>query len=106
LEKIMLKQVGASGQIALGKQFAGTYYELSEREDGVIELTPMEVIPKSQAWLHTPEMKKRLAESDKWMRENPVRTDNTEEILQMFEAHIAKKEAALKRTTTRKPKAA
>jgi hypothetical protein len=102
----MLKQVGASGQIALGKQFAGSYYELSEREDGVIELTPMEVIPKSHAWLHTPEMKKRLAESDKWMRENPVRTDNTEEILQKFEAHIAKKEAEQKRAAPRKRKAA
>jgi hypothetical protein len=98
----MLKQVGTSGQIALGKQFAGSYYELSERADGVIELTPMEVIPKSQAWLHTPEMKKRLAESDKWMRENPVRTDNTGAIMQKMEAHWKKMELAEK--AQRKPK--
>ncbi len=100
----MLKQVGASGQIALGKQFAGSYYELTERGDGVIELAPMEVIPKSQAWLHTPEMKKKLAASEKWMKENPVRTDNTEEILRKFEAHIAKKDAAEKRAVARKRK--
>ena len=36
----VLKQVGASGQFAIGKQFAGKYFELNTRPDGVIELTP------------------------------------------------------------------
>jgi hypothetical protein len=96
----MLKQVGTSGQIALGKQLAGKYFEVSTREDGTIELKPMIVIPESQAWAHTPEMKKRLAESSKWMAENPPRETNLDEF---FETIIKKKELAARgKATSRK----
>jgi hypothetical protein len=54
----MLKQVGVSGQVVLGKKFAGQFFELSTRDDGVLELRPMVVIPQSQAWAHTPEMRR------------------------------------------------
>ena len=83
----VLKQVGASGQFAIGKQFAGKYFELNTRPDGVIELTPMAVIPQSQAWVHTPEMQAQLAESTKWMAANPPRTDTADEILDRLDAH-------------------
>ena len=84
----MLKQVGTSGQVALGKQFAGKYFEVSTREDGVIEFRPMVVIPESQAWAHTPDMKKRLDASEKWMAKNPPRTDNALLILDSMQAAI------------------
>lgn len=84
----MLKQVGTSGQVALGKQFAGKYFEISTREDGVIEFRPMVVIPESQAWAHTPEMKKRLDASEQWMAKNPPRTDNALSILDSIAAVI------------------
>jgi hypothetical protein len=89
----MLKQVGTSGQIALGKQLAGKYFEVTARDDGTIELKPMVVIPESQAWAHTPEMKKRLAESEKWMRENPPKETNMDNFEQMIEAKWAEKAA-------------
>ena len=99
----VLKQVGASGQFAIGKQFAGKYFELNTRPDGVIELTPMAVIPQSQAWVHTPEMQAQLAESTKWMAANPVRTDNAEEILARLDAHAEKLERAEKQRSTALP---
>lgn len=86
----MLKQVGTSGQVALGKQFAGKYFEVSTREDGVIEFRPMVVIPESQAWAHTPEMKKRLDASEKWMAKNPPRETDIDAL---FEEIIATKQA-------------
>ncbi len=89
----MLKQVGTSGQVALGKQFAGKYFEISTREDGVIEFRPMVVIPESQAWAHTPEMKKRLDASEKWLAKNPARTDNAMHILDAMEAAIDARQA-------------
>ncbi len=93
----MLKQVGTSGQVALGKQFAGKYFEVSTREDGVIEFRPMVVIPESQAWAHTPEMKKRLDESEKWMAKNPpLETD----VDALFEEMVAAKQAGKKRLRT------
>lgn len=87
----MLKQVGTSGQIALGKQLAGKYFEVSSREDGTIELRPMVVIPESQAWANTPEMKKRLTASSKWMKENPPRETDMDLFEQIIEAKWAEK---------------
>lgn len=90
----MLKQVGTSGQVALGKQFAGKYFEVSTREDGVIELRPMVVIPESQAWAHTPEMKKRLDVSEQWMAKNPPRETDVDAL---FDEIIAAKQTGKKR---------
>jgi hypothetical protein len=103
----MLKQVGTSGQIALGKQLAGKYFEVSTREDGTIELKPMVVIPESQTWAHTPEMKKRLAESEKWMKANPPRETNIDAFIQTIEAKWAEKAAAKKPAAqTKRPRKA
>jgi hypothetical protein len=99
----MLKQVGTSGQIALGKQLAGKYFEVSTLEDGTITLRPMVVIPESQAWAHTPAMKKRLAESEKWMKENPPRETNLDDF---FEKVIKAKEREALRSKPKTRKAA
>lgn len=40
----MLKTVGASGQLTLGKKLAGRHYEMELRPDGSILLAPVEVI--------------------------------------------------------------
>lgn len=39
----MLKQVGSSGQIALGKRYAGRLFEMKAHPDGRMELVPMRV---------------------------------------------------------------
>ena len=41
----MLKEVGASGQISLGKKFAGHLYDAVFHQDGRVELLPMKVVP-------------------------------------------------------------
>jgi hypothetical protein len=41
----MLKEVGASGQISLGKKYAGQLFDLQTRPDGTIVLQPMQVVP-------------------------------------------------------------
>jgi hypothetical protein len=83
----MLKMVGNSGQISLGKKYAGKYFEVREQEDGVIVMTPMRVIPESEAWLHTPEMpemREKLARADAWMDAHPL----TETDLDRFLADV------------------
>jgi hypothetical protein len=72
LETAMLKMVGASGQVSLGKQFAGRYFEVEMQADGSILLRPMRVVPEADAWLYTPEMRERLAQADTWMADNPA----------------------------------
>jgi hypothetical protein len=45
----MLKEVGASGQISLGKRFAGQLFEVTFHGDGRIEMLPMQVVPARRA---------------------------------------------------------
>ena len=45
----MLKMVGTSGQLSLGKKYAGRYFRIEERADGSIVMLPMEVVPKAEA---------------------------------------------------------
>jgi hypothetical protein len=41
----MLKEVGTSGQISLGKKFAGQLFDLAVHEDGSIVMKPVKVVP-------------------------------------------------------------
>ena len=41
----MLKEVGASGQISLGKKYAGQLFEVETQIDGGILMRPMKVVP-------------------------------------------------------------
>lgn len=45
----MLKEVGASGQISLGKKYAGQLFEVDIQPDGSIIMRPMKVVPASHA---------------------------------------------------------
>ena len=41
----MLKEVGASGQISLGKKYVGQLFDLQMTENGSLTLTPVKVVP-------------------------------------------------------------
>lgn len=43
----MLKEVGASGQISLGKKYAGQLFEVTVQPDGNIVMKPVKVVPVS-----------------------------------------------------------
>jgi len=45
-----IKVVGKSGQISLGKSYAGKALRVEHRRDGAIVLTAVVVIPESQLW--------------------------------------------------------
>ena len=44
----MLKEVGASGQISLGKKYAGQLFDMQIAADGAVTLTPVKVVPVAQ----------------------------------------------------------
>jgi hypothetical protein len=41
----LLKEVGASGQISLGKKYAGQLFDVAFYPDGRVELVPMKAVP-------------------------------------------------------------
>jgi hypothetical protein len=46
---IMLKEVGASGQISLGKKYAGQLFDVVFYPDGRVEMVPMKAVPTVQS---------------------------------------------------------
>ncbi|AUB84134.1 hypothetical protein [Candidatus Thiodictyon syntrophicum] len=80
MEPHMLKMVGTSGQVSLGKQYVGRYFEMQIQADGGILLKPVRVIPEADAWLYTPEMRERLAQAAAWMAEHPPRETDLEQL--------------------------
>ena len=49
----MLKEVGASGQISLGKKYAGQLFDVVFASDGRVELVPMKAVPTVHTELST-----------------------------------------------------
>ena len=45
----MVKIVGNSGQISLGKKLAGQYYQVEHLEGGAILLRPVKIVPANEA---------------------------------------------------------
>lgn len=53
--KLVIKQVGTSGLISLGKEFAGRTVMVDSSESGVWVIKTAQTIPYSELWLHQPD---------------------------------------------------
>ncbi len=67
---IEVKTIGTSGQISLGKQYAGRTVTVDEIETGVWMVKTAQVIPDSEMWMHTPEMRASLDRALEWAEKN------------------------------------
>ena len=59
----MVKTVGRSGQIALGKAYAGRQVLVEQRDPGVWLVKLGAFIPDDERWLHAPDVKADLDEA-------------------------------------------
>lgn len=66
-----IKTVGRSGQISLGKEFAGQHVLIDEIEPGVWVLKVGRFIPENEAWLHQEPAISELDEAVTWAETNP-----------------------------------
>lgn len=66
-----IKTIGASGQILLGKEYAGRSVLVEQIEPGVWIIKIGEFIPESERWLHGPGIKEELDEAIAWAVKNP-----------------------------------
>lgn len=57
----MLKEVGASGQISLGKKYAGQLFDLTVQPDGSIVMQPVKVVPLTSVAAIPPSVQEEVA---------------------------------------------
>ena len=71
-----IKTVGKSGQISLGKNFAGKTLRLDRQVDGTIVLTAVAIVPESQLWTLEEPHRSAIAKGMAWAaRTPPAETD-------------------------------
>jgi len=68
-----VKTIGASGQIALGKEYAGRHVLVEEVERGVWIVKLGDFVPDSERWLHQPNVKADLEAAIAWAEKHPPR---------------------------------
>jgi len=71
-----VKTVGASGQIPIGKEYAGRTVLIERIEERVWLIKTAQIIPDNERWVHEEPAKGRIDRAIAWAGENrPVKTD-------------------------------
>jgi len=76
----IIKTVGSSGQISLGKKFAGKTVLVDEIQAGVWMVKIGRFIPDNEKWLQEPDVQAELNEAISWAEKNPPKDTNFEEL--------------------------
>lgn len=75
-----IKTIGRSGQIALGKEFAGRHALLTEVEPGVWTIKLGAFVPDSERWIHEPDVAESLDRAIEWASGNPPADASVDEL--------------------------
>jgi len=76
----IIKTVGSSGQISLGKKLAGKTVMVDEIQSGVWVVKLGRFIPDNEKWLYNPDVQAELKEAIAWAEENSPDDTNIEEL--------------------------
>ena len=68
---VEIKTIGSSGQVSLGKQYAGRVVTVDQVSEGVWTIKTAQVIPDNELWLHTPEIRASIDRALAWSDSNP-----------------------------------
>jgi hypothetical protein len=80
-ERVEVKVVGKSGQISLGKRYAGKVLRLERRQDGTVVLTAVAMVPESQLWAVTEPDRSRIERGLAWAAKTPPSETNLDHML-------------------------
>ena len=78
---VEIKVVGKSGQISLGKRYAGKTLRLERRVDGTVLLTPVAMVPETQLWTLEEPHRSRIERAISWAGENKPLETNVDNLL-------------------------
>ena len=77
-----IKVVGKSGQISLGKRYAGKTLELQRLDDGTLLLRAVAMVPESQLWTLQEPDRSRIARGLAWAAETAPRASDPRRLLE------------------------
>lgn len=77
-DRVEIKVVGKSGQISLGKSYAGKTLRLERRSDGTMILTAVAVVPESQLWTLEEPHRSQIARGLTWAASTEPKETNIE----------------------------
>ncbi len=80
MDNQVIKSVGASGQISLGKENAGRKVLVECPEQGVWIIRTVTIVPDNERWLHDPATKKRLRAAISWAVNNPAKSSDLNQL--------------------------
>lgn len=81
VELVELKVVGKSGQISLGKRFAGKTLRLERHKEGIVVLTPVAIIPEHVLWTMEEPHRSRIKRGLAWAAATPPQETDIEKML-------------------------
>ena len=79
-----IKTIGNSGQISIGKEYAGRNVLVEQIEPGVWIIKLGEFIPDSEKWLYQANVNKELEDAITWAENNPPKNSDLNELENHF----------------------
>lgn len=76
-----IKVVGKSGQISIGKSYAGKTLELQRLDDGTLVLRAVALVPESQLWTLREPDRSWIAEGLGWAAKTPPRESDPTDLV-------------------------
>src|SRR5882762_6172811 len=92
-DRVEIKVVGKSGQISLGKSYAGKILRLDRRQDGTVVLTAVAMVPESQLWTLQEPHRSRIERGLAWAAETPAAETKLDSLLRPRAARPGRKRA-------------
>ena len=75
LDNAVVKSIGSSGQISLGKEYAGRQVLVETPTKGVWIIRTATIVP-DEVWLHEEETRERLKAAVSWASKNPPKSSD------------------------------
>ncbi len=77
-----IKKVSSSGQIMLGKHWAGKFFRIEKKFDGTMVLTPVIDIPESQLWVFQEPDKSKILAAVAWAEQHPAQVTALDQLFE------------------------
>src|SRR5439155_19400165 len=93
-ERVEIKVVGKSGQISLGKSYAGKTLRLERRKDGTMVLRAVAMVPESQLWTLQEPHRSRIERALDWAASTEPQETEVESLLKRRTTRLGRTHAS------------